>query len=208
MKGLNLHGVTAFFHAVTRTPKLLVPHLSVKDLNEIPFAELRAMGFKGVVFDKDNTLTVPHATQVVSHVQDALVDSQRIFGHDHVVIFSNSAGSSDDLPNFAEAATVERELNVTVLRHGVKKPLGVDQMRSALNVNPHELIMVGDRYSTDVLFGNSNGMLTIRTDQLSTDGESALNLLMQVVEKTILRRLHAQGIAPPPHPLYNPATDN
>ncbi|KAF0749619.1 hypothetical protein AaE_006985 [Aphanomyces astaci] len=176
---LNLHGVSSFVHAVTRSPKLLIPHLSVKDLNDIPFAELHAMGFKGVVFDKDNTLTVPYARRIVPHVSDALRDSQRIFGSDRVVIFSNSAGSSDDLPDFAEAATVETELKVNVLRHGVKKPRGIDQMQQVLQLRPDELIMVGDRYSTDVLFGNSNGMLTIRTEQLSVAHESSLNALVR-----------------------------
>ncbi|ETW01985.1 HAD phosphatase, family IIIA, variant 2 [Aphanomyces invadans] len=157
MKGINLHGVSSFIHAVTRSPKLLVPHLSVKDLNDIPFAQLHAMGFKGIVFDKDNTLTVPHAYEIVPHIQDALRNSQRIFGMDRVVVFSNSAGSSDDLPNFDGATRVESELKVNVLRHGVKKPRGIDEMQQALQVRPDELIMIGDRYSTDVLFGNSNG---------------------------------------------------
>ncbi|RHY30165.1 hypothetical protein DYB32_007387 [Aphanomyces invadans] len=90
------------------------------NLNDIPFAQLHAMGFKGIVFDKDNTLTVPHAYEIVPHIQDALRNSQRIFGMDRVVVFSNSAGSSDDLPNFDGATRVESELKVNVLRHGVK----------------------------------------------------------------------------------------
>lgn len=33
-----------------------------------------------------------------------------------------------------------------------------------------ELIMVGDRYCTDVLFGNMHGMYTIRTPQVYQEG--------------------------------------
>jgi phosphatidylglycerophosphatase GEP4 len=34
-----------------------------------------------------------------------------------------------------------------------------------------ELVMVGDRYMTDVVFGNRLGMLTIRPAPLTWDGE-------------------------------------
>ncbi|CAK4192291.1 unnamed protein product [Aphanomyces euteiches] len=202
MKGINLHGMVSFGHAVLRTPTLLVPHLSVKDLNEIPFAELHAMGFKGIVFDKDNTLTTPYAREIVPRIEDALRTSQRVFGHDRVVIFSNSAGSTDDAPHFQQAADMEQALDVRVLRHGVKKPQGVDEIQRDLDIPLHELVMIGDRYSTDILFGNSNGMFTIRTEQLSLEHESSLNLAMQRIEKTIYERLVALGYEPPHHPLY------
>ncbi|OQR83508.1 hypothetical protein ACHHYP_14616 [Achlya hypogyna] len=202
MKGLNLNGVTQFAHAVLKAPKLLVPHLSVKDINEIPFAKLQALGFKGVVFDKDNTLTVPYKHQIVDRVQGAVTECQTVFGYDRVVIFSNSAGSSEDAPLFTEARSIEEKLQIKVLCHGTKKPDGIDPLTSQMQVEPHELVMVGDRYSTDVLFGNSNGMLTIRTEQLSKEGESVLNLTMQVIEKTILARILARGIVAPDHALY------
>ncbi len=39
------------------------------DVSEIPFDKLHAMGFKGVVFDKDNTLTVAYQPQIVPRAQ-------------------------------------------------------------------------------------------------------------------------------------------
>ncbi|EQC36208.1 HAD superfamily (subfamily IIIA) phosphatase [Saprolegnia diclina VS20] len=202
VKGLNVSGVTQFVSAVLKSPKLLVPHLSVKDINDIPFAKLHALGFKGVVFDKDNTLTVPYKREIVPRVQDAVNDCQSVFGYDCVLIFSNSAGSSEDAPAFNEASAIEDSLRMKVLRHGTKKPNGIEALTSALQVAPHELIMVGDRYSTDVLFGNSNGMLTVRTDQLDKSGESMLNLTMQAIENAILGRLYARGVEAPAHALY------
>ncbi|KDO26195.1 HAD superfamily phosphatase [Saprolegnia parasitica CBS 223.65] len=203
VKGLNLTGVTQFVSAVLKSPKLLVPHLSVKDINDIPFAKLHALGFKGVVFDKDNTLTVPYKREIVPRVQDAVNDCQSVFGYDRVLIFSNSAGSSDDAPAFTHASETEDSLRMKVLCHGTKKPNGIEALTSELQVAPHELVMVGDRYSTDVLFGNSNGMLTIRTEQLDKSGESMLNLTMQAIENSIVGRLYARGVEAPAHALYS-----
>jgi predicted HAD superfamily phosphohydrolase YqeG len=39
------------------------------DLNDISFQALHDRGFKGVVFDKDNTLTVPHDHEIAPHLQ-------------------------------------------------------------------------------------------------------------------------------------------
>ena len=41
----------------------------------------------------------------------------------------------------------------------------------AIRCKSDELVMVGDRYMTDVVFGNRLGMLTIRPAPLTWDGE-------------------------------------
>ncbi|OQS07947.1 hypothetical protein THRCLA_00064, partial [Thraustotheca clavata] len=133
---------------------------------------------------------------------DAVVDCQRVFGHERVVIFSNSAGSKDDAPHFEEAKSIEELMKIKVLCHGTKKPEGITELVELMQVEPHELVMVGDRYSTDILFGNSYGMLTIRTEQLSKDNESVLNLTMQAIEEFIIARLVANGVQAPVHDLY------
>lgn len=39
------------------------------DLNEVSFQALKDRGFQGVIFDKDNTLTLPHHHEIAPHVQ-------------------------------------------------------------------------------------------------------------------------------------------
>lgn len=97
--------------------------------------------------------------------------------------------------------------------------------------------MIGDRYSTDVLFGNLHGalstivcghsvalalvlnrdvwiwcvvsvhlgLLTIRTDQFTHDGESVVNVQLQRIEKAVMRLLAASGVRPIEHPLVSDA---
>ncbi len=46
---------------------LALPHLSVRDITHVDWEALRAAGFQGCVFDKDNTLTTPFALEVRPH---------------------------------------------------------------------------------------------------------------------------------------------
>jgi predicted HAD superfamily phosphohydrolase YqeG len=55
---------------------------------------------------------------------------------------------------------------VHVLRHGYKKPFVSEEVRREVEewfgVGAGQLVMVGDRYMTDVVFGNRLGMMTVR----------------------------------------------
>ncbi|KUF94046.1 hypothetical protein AM588_10004389 [Phytophthora nicotianae] len=186
MKGLNLGGVVEFCRVLTRQPQLLLPQLSVKDVTEVPFQTLRDRGFRGVIFDKDNTLTVPHKLEIAPHLAPSLEECRRVFGDSGVVIFSNSAGSTDDKDG-VEAKKIEEELQVAVLRHNQKKHFG--------EVDPQTLVVIGDRYSTDVLFGNLN-------EQFTPESENVVNRQLQRIEKAAVRMLVRAGVKPPTHPLW------
>ncbi|KAI9906890.1 hypothetical protein PsorP6_004164 [Peronosclerospora sorghi] len=215
MKGLNLFGVVEFSRVVTRDPQLLLPHLSVNDITEIPFQTLRDRGFRGVIIDKDNTLTVPHQLEIVPRLKPALLECRRVFGDSGVVIFSNSAGSLDDQDGVA-ANKIEEKLQVTVLRHKQKvdfwkrthwefhKPGGIEFVKNYFReINPESLVVIGDRYSTDVLFGNLHGLLTIRTEQVTPESESVVNRQLQSIEKAAVKIVLRAGVKPPVHPLWN-----
>lgn len=85
--------------------------------------DLKRAGFKGCVFDKDNTLTAPYALEIHPEVQEALQRCQETFGED-VVLYSNSAGLMQYDPDGKEAELLERALGIHVLRHKEKKPAG------------------------------------------------------------------------------------
>ncbi|TYZ64235.1 hypothetical protein PybrP1_005914 [[Pythium] brassicae (nom. inval.)] len=199
VKGLNTRGVAEFCRALVLRPHLLLPQLSVRDLNDVSFQALKDHGFQGVVFDKDNTLTVPHRHEMAPHLQSSLDECRRVFG-DRVLIFSNSAGSSDDC-GFTQAAEIEAQLRIAVLTHNEKKPGGIEHVEAHFGVDPATLVMIGDRYSTDMLFGNLHGLLTIRTDQFTREGESAVNAQLQRVEKAVVRLLERAGVTALVHPL-------
>jgi phosphatidylglycerophosphatase GEP4 len=100
-----------------------VPHLTVPDLRCVRWAELRRAGFRGCVFDKDNTLTEPYRLELHPHAVAALAECAREFGG-ALALYSNSAGLEQFDPEGEEARALEAALGVPVMRHKQKKPSG------------------------------------------------------------------------------------
>ena len=59
-----------------------------------------------------------------------------------------------------------------------------------------KLIMVGDRYLTDIVYGNRHGMLTIRPRPLTAEGENLSVRWVSVSAAQRLRVLQAQAAEP------------
>lgn len=66
---------------------------------------------------------------------------------------------------------------------------------------PHEMIFIGDRYLTDVVFGNRHGMLTIRVAPLTSKGEPPTVAAARLVENACVSRWSAAGLRAPAHHL-------
>ena len=65
--------------------------MSVADIRWVDWSQLRAAGFEGCVFDKDNTLTEPYQLEVHPHARDSLARCMAAFDG-RLVLYSNSAG--------------------------------------------------------------------------------------------------------------------
>ena len=117
-------------------------------------------------------------------------------------ILSNSAGLFQYDPDGREAEALEATLGLHVLRHGAKKPGGTaDALERHFGCAAHELVMVGDRYLTDVLFGNRLGMLTARPEPLLPAKDGLVVRGARRVEDALVRRWVRGGSGPPPHSL-------
>ena len=93
-------------------PPCFVPH-ALAFLPHFPFfppsLPPSPTGIKGIVFDKDNTLTAPYIDFVHPQVAAAFEDSKRVFGAKKLIIISNSAGTLDDA-NYEAATRIEATL--------------------------------------------------------------------------------------------------
>lgn len=181
-----------------------LPHIGVRNIAALDWGALRKAGFKGCVFDKDNTLTEPYAHVVAPQLADSLADCKRQFDN-QVVIYSNSAGLREFDPDGKEADSLGRQLGVHVLRHEAKKPDGgVGEVEDHFGCKASELIMIGDRYLIDTVFGNKNGMLTIRPSPLTEKGEPKAVLAARRFENAMVWRWRQQGKLAPKHALGTP----
>jgi len=210
-QNFNSEGIGFFIQILWGKQELALPHLSVQDIRTINWPALKAAGFKGVVFDKDNTLTRPFALEVEPCLVPGLKLCQETFGNEHIALYSNSAGLHQYDPEGREAEHLESELNIAVLRHKDKKPAGgPEDLEAHFGCPISELVMVGDRYLTDVAFGNRLGMLTVLPQPITKEGEPLGVRMARATENYFVSRWQRCGVKPPQHPLLvsKPAGDN
>jgi phosphatidylglycerophosphatase GEP4 len=117
---------------------------------------------------------------------------------------------------------------VAVIRHSSKKPAGdaaaivrhfsvgagpasppspSSSSSPSLAVSPSEIVMVGDRYLTDVAFGNRLGMLTVRVDPVEKTGRGEPRAVRasRAVEEALVRRRERRGMRAPEQQLVERA---
>ncbi|XP_047071831.1 phosphatidylglycerophosphate phosphatase 1, chloroplastic/mitochondrial-like [Lolium rigidum] len=198
----NAGGVAAVVTVAASEPRLALPHVSVQDIRWLDWAELRRAGFRGVVFDKDNTLTAPYAPALWPLLA-ASFDQCRAAFPGAIALYSNSAGLKQYDPDGVDASTVEAAIDgVHVIRHDAKKPAGAaKEIESYFGCSASDLVLVGDRYFTDIVYGNRNGFLTVLTEPLSFAGESYIVKRVRKLEGYITNYWYKKGHRPIKHQL-------
>lgn len=88
---INVEGIVSSAVVFVKDRHLALPHVTVPDIRYIDWVELHRRGFKGVVFDKDNTITAPYSLTLWGPIGSSVEQCKSVFGHD-IAVFSNSAG--------------------------------------------------------------------------------------------------------------------
>ncbi|XP_014518951.2 uncharacterized protein LOC106776129 isoform X2 [Vigna radiata var. radiata] len=113
---INLEAILCSTMVMFKDPKLAMPHIFVPDIRYIDWAVLRRKGFKGVVFDKDNTITAPYSLKPWPPLASSLECCKLAFGHD-IAVFSNSAGLHEYDHDGSKARMLEGAIGIKVIRH-------------------------------------------------------------------------------------------
>lgn len=204
-QGFNWVGISSAVLVMTRDRHLALPHISVKDIRWIDWVELKKKGFRGVVFDKDNTLTVPYSLSLWPPIESSLDICKSVFG-DNVAVFSNSAGLYQYDPDGSKARALQEAIGIHVVRHGAKKPGGsAEDIEKYFGCSASLLIMVGDRHFTDMVYGNRNGFLTILTAPLSLVEEPFIVKQVRKLEASLVNYWNRRGLKPMSHSLLSEA---
>ncbi|CAK9440167.1 uncharacterized protein LODBEIA_P42670 [Lodderomyces beijingensis] len=193
-------------------PALCLPHLTASSFDQltIPFQipDRPDVRIKGVVLDKDNCFARDHDDKVWPNYEQAWKKLTDTYPARNLLIVSNSAGTDDDV-NHEQAQVLESKTGVTVLRHSVKKPGCLDEIKryfADLDVKPNEIIVVGDRLFTDMLMANMMGSWGC---WIST-GVELSNKMFPKLERELYNRLvtsrpAAPWVPPTPTPAPTPA---
>jgi HAD superfamily phosphatase (TIGR01668 family) len=145
---------------------LVRPTRIVADVTTIDLDWLSAQGVRGFIFDLDNTIMAPN-TGLLDDKVKAWLATVKERGFQCVVVSNNpymlyikKAEAVLDFPCIGNAGKPRRKY----LRKGVEM-MGLD---------PHEVVVVGDRPLTDIWGGQRLGTLTILVDPLTKHSEHAV----------------------------------
>ncbi|KAK3220104.1 hypothetical protein Dsin_014074 [Dipteronia sinensis] len=204
---INMEGIVSSVSVFVRDRHLALPHVLVPDIRYIDWAELHRKGFKGVVFDKDNTITAPYSLTLWGPVSSSIDQCKSVFGCD-MAVFSNSSGLHEYDHDGSKARKLEGKIGIKVIRHRVKKPAGTaEEIEKHFGCRASQLIMVGDRPFTDVVFGNRNGFLTILTKPLSLAEEPFIVRQVRKLEVYLVNGWFRRGLKPISHALIPDPTE-
>lgn len=93
-------------------------------------------------------------------------------------------------------------MRIKVIRHKQKKPEGLlEAVCMWDSVQPNEVMMVGDRYLTDIYGGNLLGMLTVVVDIFTEVNDNKGAIFGRRVEKVLLKLCSCMNDKPLYHPI-------
>lgn len=124
---INVPGLKALGLIFTN-PSYLLPDFHLENLAQLDMQKLKAdHKVECLVFDKDNTLSYCFVDEPHQSVVPIIAEANRVFPKG-VAILSNSAGTLDD-DNYKMAIASERAIGLPVIRHRVKKPGCLPEVR-------------------------------------------------------------------------------
>ncbi|KAL9587431.1 MAG: hypothetical protein Q9212_000247 [Teloschistes hypoglaucus] len=165
---MNVSATLNFFRLI-RQPSLCLPHAIAPTFNDLPVPLTSAFGglkpdIRAVVLDKDNCFAVPKEHAVYKPYADKFHAFLTTYSPPHLLIVSNSAGTTSSDPSSREANLLSSATNVPVLHHATKKPgCGPQILEHFLNAKDSrvtaadQIAVVGDRLFTDVMMANLMG---------------------------------------------------
>ena len=154
----------------------LFPDATAHSAYDIDYAGLYRRGYRGIIYDIDNTLVLPDAPADERAV--SLIAALKDMGF-AVTVVSNNKGPR--VASFAEAVRVSY-----VPKAG--KPLGKGYSRAMqiMGTVPETTVVIGDQIFTDIWGGNLAGTYNILTEPF-TDREEIQIILKRILEKPVLR---------------------
>lgn len=166
----------------------LYPDDYVKSIGEIDFKGLFENGYRGVIFDIDNTL-VPHNAPADESIM-GFFDMLREYGY-KTFLLSNNA--EDRAKRFCEAVKAEGY----IYKAGKPSPKGYLKAAEKMGLEASEVIFVGDQIFTDIWGANNAGIKSIMVEPVKKWKEEIQIILKRLLEyfviKSYKRRISKNG---------------
>lgn len=161
--------------------RVLFPDGYFDSVFSIDFKRLWEMGYRGLMFDVDNTLTV-HNDRARKKEADFFKYLRKI-GFRTVILSNNSKGRVEPFANHLKTPFVSR----------AKKPLSSGYLRgmNIMGTNVTNTIFIGDQIYTDIVGANRLGIKNILVKPISPK-ETLWIRMKRIFEKPVLSMYEAK----------------
>ncbi|MDK2820123.1 MAG: putative phosphatase [Clostridia bacterium] len=159
--------------------KLLNPDLYVRSLTEIPLADLKARGIRGLIIDLDNTVTEWGRATIDNKIY-LWFKKLKDYGFKACLVSNNSGKRVQKVADFLGIPWISRA--------GKPRKRAFYQATAVLGTGLNNTAVIGDQVFTDVLGGNRLGLLTILVMPINSR-EFFGTKLVRKFERLVTRRL-------------------
>lgn len=163
--------------------KKFLPNEHVKSVFDIKPETLKERGIKGVITDLDNTLVAWDVKDATPEVASWFQEMKK---HEiKVTILSN---------NNMERVKVFSDPLGTPYVFSARKPLSraFKKVAKEMNLQKHEIVVIGDQLLTDVLGGNSAGFHTILVVPI-VQSDAKITKFNRKIERILLNYFRSKG---------------
>jgi len=156
--------------------KVFFPHEYVESVFSIDYNKLYEMGYKGILFDLDNTLT--------HHGEDSTKEVDELFKIIHSIGLKTiilSDNSEERIKRFL------RNIDSLYI-HEANKPNIVNFLKAVemLRIKKEEAIVIGDQVFRDIYGANKSGIANVLVKYMRYDNETRIGIRRNL-EKIILK---------------------
>lgn len=160
---------------------LVRPTRIVESVIDINLNELWEEGVRGFIFDLDNTIMAPRSCSLEENVASWLKAVENM-GFKSIVVSNN--------PMKVYTQEAEKLLNIPVLGNaGKPRRKSLYRALVILGLEPHQVVVVGDRPLTDIWGGQRLGAKTILVDPLTKHQEHPVVKLLRKLERLFIQQM-------------------
>lgn len=156
---------------------LLKPDFNLKNIYEIDLKILKDMGIKAIFFDLDSTIMVSKSGEYHDKTEEWLKKVDEDF---FIAVISNNTKW--------EYLEKVRSISSFQIIGNAKKPStkAMKKLLSKICIQPHEVVIVGDRPLTDILAGKLLGAKTILVDSINAENEGKATRIVRWLERRFI----------------------
>ena len=156
---------------------MLKPDFNLKNIYEIDLEALKSMGIKAIFFDLDSTIMVSKSGEYNEKTENWLKKVDEYF---FIAVISNNT----------KCEYIEKVKSISSFQivGNAKKPStkAMKKLLAKINMQPNEVVIVGDRPLTDILAGKRLGAKTILVDSINAHNEGKATRLVRWLERRFI----------------------